>query len=76
MLYATFYLRRTASVVGTVVRCLTLHAAQFGTALRTVCDETHRLSRRVTAALVNAYYLRDNLTAFLHVHPVALVQVE
>ena len=76
MLDATLDLWRTTRIVRTIPRCLALIAHQRRTALRTTLDKLHRLGDDGSLVDVHTHDLRDDLTAFLHIHIVADMQVE
>ena len=76
VLNATFDLWRTACVVRTVPGSLTFIAHQGRAAFRTAFDKLHGHSHERTFFDIHAHNLGDDLTAFLHKHIVADMQVE
>src|SRR5574344_1506494 len=76
MFYTPLNLRRTASIVRTVIGSLTFIADEFSTAFRTTCDKLHLLSISRTLRQFNAYNLRYYLTAFLHIDIITYMEVE
>src|SRR5574344_1766122 len=76
MLYPTLYLRRTSSVVRTVMHCLAFisheRCATFGTCLH----KFHRLCAFLSALHIHTHNLRDYLSSLFHIHIVSQMQVE
>ena len=73
---AALYLRRTSAVVRAVVGRLALRTDKLSAALRAAGDETDGLGARLTAVLVDADNLRDNLPTLLDIDIVAEVEIE
>ena len=76
MLYLARYLRTASITVRAYPRRLALVTDKRRAAHRATFHKFHRTAAFLTLRFVDTYYLRNNLTAFLHVYIIAVVNVE